>query len=551
MKRAKPRSRPATIPRAAVLSLAAAIATLPGCAVSVDFTAPDYSPGVEGKSWQAAYFVDEPLYPSGFQSISDDAAPNNRLAYDFDAVSSGSAIQLVGSWWDRSTTGTYRGYARYYSEDDGWSALSSTGFGQIATDSATSFTSVSVAADTAGLFMANLFTTAGPDSASAYFSDAAWTLKTNNSGLAAAPTAGLVSVMDAQSRGFVFFADGAGVWQSEWTQGSTTGLSSTQNAVYTGATRAGSALTARFDGTHACVTYETAAGLLQGNCKDVSASSGAFAWSAAAAQSISSSVAGHDTATDGEGGIMAIFYRGSGTTYHVYASLASSGTWPSTVTQIDDQDDGFTAPWPTGTAAIAGARPGVAYLGSGRYLAVWVGVDTSTSPPGTQLYSNLYDPALGGWQGASSIDGTEDSFSATHNTPHAQILSVFGNGDGNAGYALNKIHTTDAIGGTHPGGATEMYPETAQVRVLEVNRWQEDEGWLGATSYADNPCFNLYDAASPSLADDASGSGADCTHRPVGVILPSGRTFVFFQAQDGYRSGLVPGNRRVAVAVFE
>jgi hypothetical protein len=144
-----------------------------------------------------------------------------------------------------------------------------------------------------------------------------------------------------------------------------------------------------------------------------------------------------------------------------------------------------------------------------------------------------------------------DSFSASLAHPHPRTLTVFGNGDGNAGYALNKIHTSDNIGGTNTGSTPAVYPEAAHARMLEVNRWQEDEGWVGATTLSDTACFNSYDSTYPWLAADNSGDGADCAHRPLGVIFPSGDTLVFYQSQDGFSSGFVPGNRRIAVVSFE
>jgi hypothetical protein len=533
--------------RTALLALASAT-LLTGCAASVTFTSPDgLTQGVRDKSWKTPSFVDSALYPVGTQS-------GKLLVNDFDAVASGTSLQLVASWLDPLTASTYRGYARLYEQDAGWSGLGSLGFGQIAIDGTQSFTSLSVAADADGFFMANLFAGTPSDGASAGYDDGEWTLATNNTGLAQIPSGAgaTVSAMDDQGRGYVFFSNVTAVWQSAWSIDDANGLDPTLNQVSATAPPAGSSITARFDGSsHVCVTYESATSELLAGCEDVSGA-GPFDFASIEAQTLATDVAGHDTATDSEGGVMAVYYTGSSDDYQVYAQLGSGGDFTAaTPTRIDDQGDAYGAPWPSGTYAIPGAKPGVAYVGDGRYLAVWVGVNAAASPPATQLYSNLYDPSSGGWQGASAIDGTRDSFSATQGRPHAQGLTVFGNGDGNAGYALNKIHTSDDIGGTHDGGSEpDVYPEDAQVRVLEANRWQENTGWLGATTFYDFTCFNLLDSASPWLAATSSGAGTDCARRPVGVILPSGDTFVFFQAQDGAGSGLVPGNRRLGLAVF-
>lgn len=533
------------------LSLATLLCLLSGCAASIEFDGEFVSNGVTGKSWQTPYFVDAPIYQPGAQSRSE-------LVKDFDVALFGTKAQVVASLWDPLTTSTYRGYARLYEDAVGWSPFGAD-FGQIATDGTNSLTSVTVSVDPDGLFMANLFTAAPTlRSASAgYVADDGWELTATTTvhlNVPAGPGSA-VSAMDADGNGYVFFADAAAVWQSTWTEGSGNGLAAGLNPVYAGAIQAASSLTARFDGVgQVCATYEDATGSLLANCENVT---GAGPFTFGSPDTISASgaetVAGHDTATDGEGGIMAVFYRGSGTDFHVYSSLATNGVWPTAITQIDDQSDDFGAPWPTasGSYFIAGARPGVAYVGDGRYLAVWVGVDVVASPPATQLYSNLYDPAAGGWQGAAAIDDTEDSFSTTEGKPHAQSLTVFGNADGNAGYALNKIHTSDNIGGTNTGSTPAVYPEDAQVRMLEVNRWHEDDGWVGAKTFTDFACFNEFDATYPWLAKAGSGADADCTHRPVGVIFPSGNALVFFQAQDGFSSGSVPGNRRVGVVAFE
>ena len=259
---------------------------------------------------------------------------------------------------------------------------------------------------------------------------------------------------------------------------------------------------------------------------------GPYTFPQSGVSTIATGVAGHDSATDGAGGIMIVYYAANGSNYDVYASLGANAVWGAGA-QIDAAaaSAGFTTPSPNTTLWPQGSRPGVAYVGSGRFQAIWVGISASTLQ--TQLYSNLYDPANGGWQGAELV-GSSDTYTTR---PHPQLLTVFGNGDGNAGYALNKIY----VNGT-------LFPETAGVRVTELNRWQEDDDWVGAETFTGTTCFN---SLTSSGATAGSGNGADCTHRPVGVMLPSGVSFVFFQAQDNYASGTVPGNRRVAVAAFQ
>jgi hypothetical protein len=507
------------------LILAAAVSgtlALSGCAVSVDFRSPGpLGTGVTGKSWQLPRYVDAEVFTPSGQS-----QPN--LVIDFDAAVSGTSAQLVGTWVD-PTTGIYKGYGRLYQDSSGWSDLGAS-FGQIASDGANSLAYCSAAGGPDGLFMANFLSlsTAG-HGASAAYSGGSWTIHTNNTALTTIPaptyatsanlTSGpqVTSVMDSSGRGFVFFADAAGVWEGQWALATSTGLSPALNAASSGAISSNSGLTARFDGVNrVCVTYELGAGpALKATCQNVS-SAGAFTFDPSSAETIQAiNVAGHESATDGAGKIMVVYYAGTGTSFHVYASLGASGAWSAAGTQIDAaMASGYVAPSPSGSTQITGARPGVAYVGNGQYLAVWAGINASSKT--TQLYSSFYDPTTG-WSAAAAIPETLEQYTSL---PHHQSIHVFGNGDGNAGYAANKVYTDS------------LYAEANGVRVTEVARWQIDEGWLEPEAFG-NFCYN------------ASGvADATCNRRPTGVMLPSGNTLVFFQDRDN------SGNRRLAVVEF-
>jgi hypothetical protein len=80
-------------------------------------------------------------------------------------------------------------------------------------------------------------------------------------------------------------------------------------------------------------------------------------------------------------------------------------------------------------------------------------------------------------------------------------------------------------------------------------------------------CFNYLKGTQAASTAAASGGGLDCTHPPIGAILPSGDTVVVFQAQDGYSQAAsgnipgtltgvsagdaIPGNRRVMAVEFK
>ena len=88
-------------------------------------------------------------------------------------------------------------------------------------------------------------------------------------------------------------------------------------------------------------------------------------------------------------------------------------------------------------------------------------------------------------------------------------------------------------------------------RMTQVARWQQDNLWLAPNWVFGNPapkdlCYNTFSGTLIS-----GGSGFDCNHRPVAVILPSGGTLVFYEGMDNYAGGGAPGNTRVSVLEFK
>ena len=106
----------------------------------------------------------------------------------------------------------------------------------------------------------------------------------------------------------------------------------------------------------------------------------------------------------------------------------------------------------------------------------------------------MYDPANGGWQGPvfpptpgslQAVGGTQappvaaGSYEAFTNIPHPQQLSVFGNGMGNAGFAINNIVTTDIIPPLAPAN-----PPTPPITSILVRKSHRSESIERSTSLA-------------------------------------------------------------------
>ncbi|MGK5084060.1 hypothetical protein WDW37_12250 [Bdellovibrionota bacterium FG-1] len=521
------------------------------CASNVDFTSPTPIPsGIVGKSWQTPYFVDDGLYTPLVLT------PSAAL-WSFDAALSDNTLQVAATWHDANET-VYRGYGRLYAESTGWSTAASAHFTQIATDGSTDLRAVTLASAAGGIFAAQFFGGTNTDGVSALYNTTYWhtysavslsTIPTITaaSNLIQGPRA--VSTLDAQKRGYVFFigGDNSGdvygtTWQSTNDQGIATSLQNISN----GAAAPASGVTTLFDGsTRVCVTYElSSTSLLYAKCFDASQATLPNLGATSAAQISAARVAGHETATDEAGNIMAVFYQLVGNEYHLFSNLASSGTWAASTTQVDSgMDAGYSAPSPsTSGTAIAGARPGVAHVGAGRFLAVWVGINTTASPMLTQLYSSLYTPGSG-WSTASAISGTQEPYAST---PHPQGLHVFGNGHDNAGFALNKIYTSQAIGSV-AASTPDIYPESAQVRVTQIGRWQTLQGWLPVTTVG-NYC---YTTGSGSFPTNIAQTDASCNQRPKGLMFTDGNSLVFYPDRDNNTSATSNGNRRLAVIEFK
>jgi hypothetical protein len=532
-----------------ILATAGALGGLAGCASQVEFNSPSpLGRGVSGKAWRAPIYADGGLY-------TPDALTPAQALMAFDATSSGTTIQVAGTWHDQASS-VYTGQALRYVDGAGFSTPGPA-YGPIASNGGVSFGFPTIMSGPGGLFAAAFFEAAGGTSAvSALFTGNSWLnyptaatlglrphLDPTTNNLINGPR--VVSTMDRLGRGFVFFADSAdGVTLNRvrfagWQTANTSGIDSTLQDVSGADVSDLGGLTARFDGIKfACVTYElSATPSLEVKCVDISLG-GAFDFAGATSTTLSSdAMAGHESATDGAGGIMSVFYQSSGGEYHVYANLGVNGAFEASPTRIDTalgdgEYAGYLAPSPT---TIPGARPGVAHVGGGRFLAIWAGVEADSGYGRTQLFSALYTPATG-WAPAAAIPGTHDFYSTT---PHPQGLSVYGNGDGNAGFALNMIYTTDAIG---PNAAVlpEIYAESAQARVTMVGRWQQDNGWL-APATVGNVCYL------PAMA----AADGRCSHRPKGVMFPSGNTVVLYMDRDNYVNAPSVGNYRLMATEFK
>ncbi len=529
-----------------------------GCAASLDIISPSpLGDGVRGKTWRTPAFADELLFPKTSYTTSN-------LVNSWDVAKYGSTAQLVATWHDPAQT-FHKGFARQYIDGTGGAALGPL-FGVIASDTTNDIGYCSVAAGPGGMFMANFINaTVTGRAASSLFTGAAWqpfSVATTMPVLSHADydsTADQIaprakSLFDKIGRGYVFFVNDSGagqVYYSSWESAGTNGIDPAAVSMSGAADAAAniitpqSPFTAIFDGSkYVCVTYElNATSALRSRCVDATDQS-AIDFTAAPMATVSTDLmAGHDTATDGAGKIMAVFYQTDGTNYRTYASLFSNAAWSTPVAIDGATTSTYMSPSPTGgTAPLPGARPGITYVGSGRYLAVWVGLTPSSSPKTTALISATYDPSTG-WGAAAVIPGTPEAY---YTTPHPQALTVFGNGNNNAGYALNKIYTDQ----TSSSISGSVYQESFGVRVTQVARWHKDNGWLTVTNTG-NYCYNFSGTAGFPASIGSGTLDGVCSHPPVALMFSSGNSIVFYGDRDDYTSATSTGNRRISAIEFK
>jgi hypothetical protein len=530
------------------------------CGPSVeDFTSPGaLGDGVMGKQWQTPYFLDGNLYAPGSQSSAN-------LFKGYDAVAVDAQTIQLGVTFKDPLSGLNKAYAREYVDGAGWAPAGSN-FLIAAADGGTSLPMPAIGTGQGLVLLAGISTGA---IAVAENSNGAWEPSTPGAAgltpvIPTAPTSDLfstpnaVALIDSLGRGYLFMMTtnaGSGVpavsiWQPASAPAALVALDgtvSTTNKIFA----------ARYDGSkYICVTFEAPASssILKAACGSTLLSNFTTTTSAI---STGGTTNGHDLATDGAGGFMALYYLKDSTThYHVYAASGSAGTW-NTQTQLDGAAAStvFGAPE---EGDLSGARPGIAYLGGGSYMAGWVGVDTTLLT--TQLYYSIYTPGTG-WSLASTVDialpfssttsvvsnitNQQASYQAAR-PPH-RAIHVFSNGDGNAGIAANlacgAITSTPGVSAVATAACGTISGATGvpEKRYLYVNRWQSQNGWI-APAEVGNGCS----VSSPS-------GYIGCTQRPTGVILPSGTTVVVYGDQDTENGGggvTAVGNSRLAGVEF-
>jgi hypothetical protein len=160
--------------------------------------------------------------------------------------------------------------------------------------------------------------------------------------------------------------------------------------------------------------------------------------------------------------------------------------------------------------------PGVTYIGDGQFMAAWAGYCVTCTPFVRQstIYYAIYDLATDTWGAAEAISDTTITYTTM---PRHQGLTLFSNADGNVGLAVNVLYVAS--------GSVDTNTESDQARKLQVARWQTDNGWFVNSSLVGDGCKPSVTAVMTNLSS--------CSHRPVGILFPSGNTVVLFQEQDG------------------
>jgi hypothetical protein len=165
----------------------------------------------------------------------------------------------------------------------------------------------------------------------------------------------------------------------------------------------------------------------------------------------------------------------------------------------------------------------VAYIGEGRFLAVWAAIAAPVSGSSgfrIRLYSAVYEHALGVWREPEWIGELEESFSARIKYS-GLVLKAQPNG--NAVLALNRV-------------LLEGEQASEDIRDVLVSRFHINEGWM--------PLKELGDGCGRFIIDGVN-STRECTQPPSLALTRSGDAAVVFADQD--ESGLF----RLKASVFE
>jgi hypothetical protein len=217
-------------------------------------------------------------------------------------------------------------------------------------------------------------------------------------------------------------------------------------------------------------------------------------------------------ASDGVDRLMAVYALSTdGSHYGIYALSAANGVWDDAPTQLDlSLEEKGIQSLASVTQLDRGGSTGIVYLGSGRFLAAWIAVDTSRGV--STAYSSVWDAETGEWSSPKEV--TDASLSVDSSPPHVE-LSLFSNQKDNAGIALRLIRESSGYSAT-PGTTTFQ---------TQVSRYHSTSGWMPAKILG-NGC--TAGTSSSSLLRALPG----CRHRAVGAIDSRGNALVVFQDQD-------------------
>lgn len=480
----------------------------------VEFSSPSpLAEGLRGKSWGEISYL-EP------NSSSPAVNSSSATTAGFDFAGSGDHAYLAASFYD-ATSLKFIGYGRTYSDSVGWGSAG-TDFTVTNTISNDSVGHVSVAVSPGGgsgvlsTFLGQ--TTAAATTSVRYkywlsqqtMTPASSAYPSFPAGSSNAFGPAVSTSFDSLGKAYTFYqADGLAsgqVTMQVWEPAAGMAASSQQQVMsaYIAGPTHYRKVKSTFDGKQrVCVFAEDATYVVGGRglyvrCLDTGGSTLAtpsFAPDLASNPTpLSDGVtAGFDAASDGAGYVLAVFYQQVAGKWHLFSSVSRDGVWDTQPSQVSAaMESGFeTVPVAATDDQIS---PGVAYLGSDRFVAVWAAVDTTNKR--ARLYYALHSKATG-WSAAQTFGG--DSTYVT--TQPYGALHVFSNTQDNAGVAVNYLAD-----------------ETTSTRKVALSRYHVTEGWQKVVLRG----YGCVSGANPAY----------CTHRPAGVILKSGVAVVVFQDKD-------------------
>lgn len=217
-------------------------------------------------------------------------------------------------------------------------------------------------------------------------------------------------------------------------------------------------------------------------------------------------------ASDGVDRLMAVYALSQdGSHYGIYALSAANGVWDDTPIQLDlSLEEKGVQSLASVSQLDRGGSTGIVYLGSGRFLAAWIAIDSSRGV--STAYSSVWDAETGEWSSPEEV--TDASLSLNTSSPHVE-LSLFSNQKDNAGIAFRIIRESSGYSAT-PGTTTFQ---------TQVSRYHSSSGWMPAKILG-NGC--MAGVSSSFLLRALPG----CRHRAVGAIDSGGNALVVYQDQD-------------------